>query len=283
MITILEGPDGSGKTTLGKALADKRGVTIHFGLLAKLFQNYLQATSFCDDVFCDRFYFSERVYGPVIRGVDAFPLSHERMLERVLFSKQAVVILCLPPLAACLTTFTRRQEEEYLTHAEQLKKVYAAYTRLTTNLPLIVYDYEKDTLPALRDKINALRPPVNGGPGVGYFSPGETLLVGERSNNEHFPFISTRGCSPWVAEQLDLASISEKKLYWINAVKPDGAHTAFDFLTVLQPKKIIALGLIAETWCQAAGVNYTVVPHPQYWKRFHHADHYPLIDELLGS
>lgn len=281
MVTILEGPDGGGKSTLARSLASKRGVTVHFGLLDNLFENYLQVTRFIDPVLCDRLHLSEQAYGPSVRGKDALPASQRRMLERVLLSKQAVVILCLPPVEVCLKAFNSRPETEYLQKEELLRAVYARYdTQLTTDLPTVSYDYTSNKVAELLEKVELARSPLNLGPGVGQFSQRSTLLVGDQLNQGDFPFVSLTGCSPWLADQLESAGVGEDQLYWVNAKTAADQPTDPDFIDKLQPAKVIALGEVAAGWCRDAGVVHVQVPHPQFWKRFHHRRPYPLLKEL---
>lgn len=139
-----------------------------------------------------------------------------------------------------------------------------------------------------------LRQLKNPGPGMGKWSPHESiLLVGDQHGDTVQPYnvhrniafcsMSGKGCSEWLAEQLDKANISETALYWINARDPkplSGRATPATFLDELQPKMIIALGDMAMQWCRASEKPFVSVPHPQWWKRFHYYEQYPLIPLL---
>ena len=48
-------------------------------------------------------------------------------------------------------------------------------------------------------------------------------------------------------------------------------------------KSIIALGNVASAELKKLGVSHLRTYHPQYWKRFHHSQPYPLIDLLKNK
>lgn len=133
---------------------------------------------------------------------------------------------------------------------------------------------------------------ANPGPGAGAFRPGVALLVGERPgvarNGElkhRLPFTTfvRAGCAHWLADGLESVHVPESALYWINAYDALGIPTRHDFVSDLQPARVVALGNLAERWCVAAHLDHSTVPHPQYWKRFHPKEPYPLLSLLKGQ
>jgi hypothetical protein len=131
---------------------------------------------------------------------------------------------------------------------------------------------------------------ANRGPGAGAYRPGAvTLLVGERPNvartgelKHRIPLVTFAGtgCAIWLAQQLEDAGVPESILYWINAYDAVGVPTDAAFLDDLQPHRVIAMGKLAERWCTDHASKFETVPHPQYWKRFHGNQRYPLLDQL---
>lgn len=86
----------------------------------------------------------------------------------------------------------------------------------------------------------------------------------------------------WLNQVLDAASVKESELFWVNARFNDGSEIKLDHLvTLLRPRRVVTLGKVAERLATLQGVESTAVPHPQYWKRFHHHKRYPLLDLLL--
>lgn len=295
MITILEGPDGAGKTTLGHdGVCFSDHAYVHLGPPSQLgaFHDVVGAITARRrkrHVLFDRLHLGEGIYGPVFRGKDTLGMARRRLIERVLLSRQAVVVLCLPDVERCVETFRARKGEEMLDNEMQLRLVHEAYRTIETHLPIVTYDYTRDmdllAIDGLRSLIEAARPHFNGGPGVGHFRPGNTLIVGEQVNaRAPMPFIDDRGCAIWLAEKLNEAMVPESDLYWINALDPDGEWTDPGFLDGLRPTRIIALGQVAERWCKdvGAGTSTHAIPHPQQHKRFRYHQPYPLT-EILAS
>jgi hypothetical protein len=151
----------------------------------------------------------------------------------------------------------------------------------------VTYDWTKETLDDLAEKLAAVEVYENKGPGIGNFKPGNILIVGDTASNPlidniDLPFVHWEGCSPWLAMQLDYAGVPETELYWVNGFRLDGGIQSKDFVDELQPRLIVALGEEAARWCEIADLKHTRVEHPQYWKRFRHADQYPLVNLLRG-
>lgn len=80
MIYILEGPDGVGKTTLAKKLTEKHnGLYIHCSYVTNVYQLHRSVLKQCfskenkdKDIFIDRLYISEWVYGSIFRGGESY-------------------------------------------------------------------------------------------------------------------------------------------------------------------------------------------------------------------
>jgi hypothetical protein len=55
---------------------------------------------------------------------------------------------------------------------------------------------------------------------------------------------------------------------------------SYNFIDILKPRLVIALGEHAAKWCELNKVHHERISHPQYWKRFNSKKIYPLIDIL---
>jgi len=308
MLTILEGPDGGGKTTFAGGLKSTVLTCTHgpYPGVEELAPLYLESIKLAlkapSPVVMDRSWLSEPIYGRAYRGgVDRVGVAHRRMLTRCALAAQGVVVLFLPPLEVCLEAWARRRGAEYLQDADALAEVYQLYEGLTVEqvgLPVVRHDYTVDDVLDLCEKIVAAQPPRNLGPGVGAFYPGVRLIVGDQVGLGNVgellplssegpaveaPFVSfaRQGCSAWLAERLEAAEVPERCLYWVNSRQQGGRQTSPDFLSQLRPSQVLALGSAASEWCHAAGLqSYVTAQHPQYWKRFHHHEPYPLLSLL---
>jgi hypothetical protein len=288
VLTILEGPDGGGKTTLARWFTKMGGVIEHHGPYngvehtAPLYERSVRhATS--QHVVMDRAWQAEPIYGNVYReGGDRVGVAYRRMLERLALSVSGVVVLCRPPWINVRDTWRTRAAEEYLDNERQLSLVYAEYNRVRTDLPMVRYDYTRMGERTLRTTINDVRPWANQGPGIGRWAPGlVVLLVGEGPSDNPFVGFTRAGCSAWLAERLEEAKISEASLYWVNAIAEDGRPNSTWFIRHLRPRWIVAMGRVAEEWLGSGSVfAYTPVVHPQFHKRFHHREPYALVDAI---
>ena len=304
MLTIVEGPDGAGKTTLIETWQTK---SVHHGAYIgekSVAHHYMTSLRWAHSGFTkifDRSWLAEPIYGNAFRdGQDRLGIGRARMLERCALSLNAIVIKCLPPFEVCRDNWAKRKNIEYLTNEDALYKVWMSYKVLGTNdayktsLPIIPYDYTQETPIKLSGvNVDDLRTPKNEGPDVGRWAPGEvSLLVGDQVNAKDQrrgriqwrpPFVSYNegGSSIWLANGLDAVGISESELYWVNSTNDaTGFPIKADFVNKLRPKKIVALGKAAERWCIENSLVFTSVPHPQFWKRYHPNERYELFDVL---
>lgn len=296
-VTIIEGPDGAGKTTLTKQAWSGADVVHtgppsrhgawrdYYGRLKTLVHNPNEP----EHTVFDRFLYGEQVYGPVLRSDTSFTDIHRRMLERVLFSLQGVLVVALPEWEVCREVWGSRAETELVKQEQKLKALYDRWKLLLSQgeiqLPYTTYDFtDPRAVTQVQDVAQMIRPPANQGPGIGRFAEGVTLLVGEQVNTNvaelEWPFVSDQGSSMWLTQQLAHHQVREGDLYWINALDRNGQRTSAAFLDLLRPKQIIAMGRAAEVWCKAHGVQHVYVPHPQAWKRFYSGQLYPLFNHL---
>ena len=308
-ITIFEGPDGSGKTTLAKRYAERMGACYrHHGpcpqiteehLLKIYVEMMLPALLGYQDVVLDRAWLSEQVYGLVIRSRDRVGIAGSRLLERLALRCEVAVVLCLPPLAACQRVWSKRSTGEDLYSQELMTRAYRSYeTRwregTLTDLPLVthaVHGYE-DTVWRELEAIHMhqeAHPPAwrTGGNLLASVALVGDDLVPLRNEDLEMrtPFgsFSAAGCSRWLALRLSNLGVRERDLFWVSASDPSFEEIANEWL---RGKEVFALGKKAHSACAQAEVSHEPVHHPQYAKRIRLRQAYDLprlIREVLDD
>lgn len=308
-ITIFEGPDGGGKSTIAREYAQlTQARYVHHGPykqvgdgLGRMFlESMLPALLGYEDVVLDRCWISEPIYADAYReGNDRVGAARSRVLDRIALRAGAVVVKCLPPWAQVRACFSGRLADEYLDNEEQLLQVYGQYQHdLNTNLHELEHDYTKHLNLSLSlvagtqikpyvEQLRVKAPPHN----IRVNSSGNwrapVVIVGEdfgehKNNDAMFqsPFASLNGsgCSLWLANRLAEEDISEQSLLWVNA---DELNRVPEFVEWHAGKRFVALGdKAAETLTKLGVPNVAVFPHPQYWKRFQNAWPYPFTKAL---
>ena len=154
MIIIVEGPDGAGKTTTIQELLKSHpgSISRHFGNpkteeeAFDYYKVYAQAIKEADPTkvtIFDRSWYSDLVYGPVIRNVQEMSYLHAEMLEALVISNGGgFVVYCTAPLSV-LWSRCKKRGETYIQNIEQLGKISEAYKKVFStkcNLPVIRFD-----------------------------------------------------------------------------------------------------------------------------------------------
>jgi hypothetical protein len=285
-LIILEGPDGSGKTTLAKAL-EKAGYTYyHFGVpppgadLFRFFMEPLLAAT-RPTVF-DRCYPSNAIYEPVMRpGGAVLTDIQEALLTRVVAARGGQVVLCLPPWRTVLANWLKKKGEEYVQDVEKMENIYVLYRNLAmVRYEYPVFDYTRTVVgsyvAALSLQCNCVLPAgMVGSPNARF------LLVGERPNPNSLtplPFLDYRNSSGYLTECLWDAGYTEPELAFANAFNANDQQTSFND----EEKRwtIIALGEVASASLHQQGVKHYPLPHPQFWKRFYAGERDKYVEKL---
>jgi hypothetical protein len=160
-VIIVEGPDGSGKSTLCKYLGEEFDLQVVapqekgrmpklpvrnrvYRALGKAVQGRHPAKIY------DRLYFSELVYGPAIRGRIDFSPGERTYIENILWSMHCPIILCLPPLQIVRENLTKDSDSmEWLSRGKMedpIQEIYNEYCKIPHRPTgqLIEYDYTSD-------------------------------------------------------------------------------------------------------------------------------------------
>lgn len=163
---VVEGPDGAGKSTLCKALGkhfdlevvspQKNGrmpeVPVRnrvYRALGKAVQGRHPAKIY------DRFYWSELVYGGILRGEVAFTFFEQKYVEDVLWVMQVPHILCMPGLLQVKANLAQDPDstawllQKRPTHSldDVITLLYHQYATESNKMPnKIEYDYTEDSV-----------------------------------------------------------------------------------------------------------------------------------------
>jgi len=296
-IIVLEGPDGSGKTTLAQEFVKRYGFEyVHLGVPSTsedLFETYvtvlINARDSKKNVVIDRLHMGEATYGKIYRGQDRLGTQGVKLLTRILNGYGASVVACLPPYEVCLANWKSRHATEYVADEVPFEAIYSEYRKLSDMLDFGVtgkYDYTKMPLDMAVDVLmssfcdrKALPPGV-----IGSTSPA-FLFIGERANSTliDLPFMALNASSSYLNGCIEEAGYLEREFAMMNAVRIDGKswRPSEVWETLGQPIPVF-LGQESRRHFNT-GENSTagvLMPHPAYWKRFRSSEKNTYVDML---
>lgn len=152
MIIIVEGPDGGGKSTLAQTISRQTGYTIEHRSKpqteeekALMMGEYVQLAKSGRNVILDRCWYSEMVYGKVMRDQSYIDYPQMYELERLLAKNGALIIYCTGPKAALWKRCTSRGED-YITCRDDFTAICEEYDKLMEvphYIPVVKYEYKE--------------------------------------------------------------------------------------------------------------------------------------------
>lgn len=298
MWIVLEGVDGAGKTTLAADLEREFAGTgsvkmTHHGPplrhpLEEYVLGYDPYVPGRHDLITDRLHWGELIYGPLYRGETRLGAAGLRYVNMYLQSRGAIVVLVTAPLDIIRERLLDRGED-YL-KAEDVARVWRAYEHMFAareslegpftlkvrsgsdsigRVPTILAQaakYDRDTHVMYE---------VTNGRYLGSPRPW-LVLVGDETSPRHLrgerpryltPFVPyADGCGRYLMDALPTELLSriaivnghEVNLRRLREVTPDARY--------------VALGRNAEAALKQADIEHRAVTHPQYARRFHHAE-----------
>lgn len=290
MIIILEGPDGAGKTTLANELAETFQLPVyHEGPPPagedpfKYYGAKLLAVRHTGAVL-DRFALGERVYAPIFRSGDPFADVGWRAYKRIETAANVMTVLCMPNYETAHGNWLSRKKSEMF--QDRYENIYNGFAALGAECDAL-YDYTKPEhhrgLFSMLGEWSTrpmLSPQMSGSPYAKY------LLVGDRGSASvgatcNVPFHGMTASSGYLNQALFKSSFQEDEIALVNAWQHDDGRLKRTILPRMF-ERVIALGNEAADACAKQGIDYKMVPHPQFYNRFHH-DEIDKYVELLES
>lgn len=153
MIYIIEGPDGSGKSTLVDKLkaVHNDAVVMHFGApetadeADKYWQVYLRALQHNADktIIFDRSWYSDMVYGPIMRGRLELQEPCKDALEMAVKALGGGIVIYCTGKQSTMWSRCQKRGENYIKDVEQHKAICQRYDLVMHGiklLPVVRYD-----------------------------------------------------------------------------------------------------------------------------------------------
>jgi hypothetical protein len=288
MVIILEGPDGSGKTSLARRLEKEWGMIYsHEGpppdnkddsRLDYYAVTLIRALRRKQPTVFDRFHLGELVYGPVARSSDRLGYGGMRLMRRLCFANHVLIKICQPPYDVALENWRRKLAagDDYVRDERKFFDTYYRFKALTAYEE--TFDYTHDYDQQYYDLTNKLQGPCQPLPkGMIGRPEAQVLFVGERSNSKRedldLPFFSMTQSAGYLNRAIWEAGFHEREIAFVNAYKLNQMENDLNRAVQALPnlKVAVTLGDKAKHLLSRQlrpGVNVESLPHPQYWKRF---------------
>lgn len=306
MIVILEGCDGSGKTTFADAVtrvAERSGihvenwsrgvpknhVLVEYELaIEQSYNRELTATSL---LVCDRWHLGELIYGPIYRDGSQLDLAQTWHVNRFLESRGAVVVIISLPVSVVHDRLNTRGDD-YIS-IDDVGRICTAYRTIARDVRL---DAVMLTSPPDDSAANGviIQAQVTGYRTHGlrnfpsYVGPPdpEILLLGDQRapngkyNYHRAAFVPYHGTSGhWLCRTIVETHLAFKKIGIANAYE----ENVVDLVRALCGPRVVTLGSNADTLCTYHWDDHGSVPHPQYGRRFHHHDRLAYADAIVRA
>lgn len=317
-IIVLDGPDGTGKSTLAQAMVKELGARylhLTYRWKNKMFDYHTAAISTAliwsetQPVVIDRWWPSEIVYADAYRGGSRWPLGH-RLFEKIALKHAVTYVFCIPQdKDAYLKHYNELKGKRVEMYDEGMERVYDGFvkifSKLSRRMGVSLYDYTKDGhhVSELAHIFNSLahdyrvdqwqpaldRKFLNF---TGHIGQAKYLVIGDqlkpKTRREVWPFFEYGNSSQWWAEALDFAGVPEHDIISMNALMPDDSGFERRVKTFIdeypgQGLKVLALGGNASKYLDTLKtVEYTQIHHPQYYRRFRSSDGKHIVKETFS-
>ncbi len=159
MKIIIEGSDGSGKSTLARYLSATTGYPVVHRSKPKdeedrlrMYKDYVDSAHSCSNEIWDRAFYSEIVYGKVMRDQSCLTIEQMLELEKILGEGGCLIIFCTGN-AQDMWENSQKRGETYITSVEQIWTLDDEYKKLFFNnkhlVPIVKYEISYGKVPTL--------------------------------------------------------------------------------------------------------------------------------------
>lgn len=292
VVIVLEGADGTGKTTAAKHLRSMLHGEVnmlHFGPPKEhpLKEYELAVQELTTHTIIDRLHWGELIYGPLYRGESKLRVAGKRHIDMLLAARGAMVIHCDGNVHDVVKRVIERGDD--YVNVNDLPQILNAYRRISHEPSPVkhwsVVDPTREDLASLLSQAHTL---ARGAEGLfarwpSYVGPPQPkyLLVGDERNDPSGEHWSAFVPYDWSSGRFLLTAIPNPM--WTstglcNSTPAEGDVEAL-FKRLGFPR-VVALGNHAHDRLRMAGIPHGVVPHPQYVRRFHNTQNHK-YGELL--
>lgn len=153
MIILIEGPDGSGKTTLANKIQQQTGYTLLHRSYPKteeekanMKNEYMEVIKSRKNIIMDRCWYSEMAYGPAMRGETNITYPDMYELEKAIVRYGGgMVIYCTGPINTLWQRCISRGED-YVVDKDTYREIYTTYETVMEDvphiIPVVTYEYK---------------------------------------------------------------------------------------------------------------------------------------------
>ena len=285
MISVLEGPDLSGKSTAARTLMAsgpnrellRQGPPKHNGSILEQYLGPINArvstlNTTSVELVLDRWHMGELVYGPILRGKSLLTGQQADYIDMVLQTFGTYFYYVTAPLNILEDRYDIRGDG--LIKRDQLAEIWFNYDQILQRRPhwvMCTPSIPGGILPRTMPRMS----PPNAGRYIGPVQP-KVLLLGDQRNDQRFifPFVPERASSGhWLMGAMHFADVNHMQVGLMNACEMAPVALFTQWWQLGRPT-VISLGNNAwAQWKKAHGDPDSVgfrINHPQFERRFNY-------------